>query len=460
MTVDALYEALNQGETTALKLVQDALKTMDALDGRLNAVAEITGDAILTAKALDEERTSSGPRSKLHGIPILLKDNINTTDGLLTTAGSLSLTDNHAPYEAPLVKKLRAAGAIILGKTNLSEFAYFMHQKDMPSGYSSRSGQVVNPYGEALDPLGSSTGSAVAVAAGYVPLAVGTETSGSLMAPAYHTSTVAMKPTVGLVSRTGIIPISHVQDTAGPMGRSVADCAIMLEAMKGLDLEDAYTMPVPSWSINYASAIHRPLNGLKVGLLIDHAFNEEEAALTEELTALLSAQGVGVRSIEFSPHAHDVYPALAHEFKIGINAYLKSIQPVQMKTLSDIIAYNNAHADICLKYGQSILEAADQLSGELSDPDYIKARKKANDQAEIFASLYQAHGLDAIISLSWNSYGPALGHPSIVVPAKDLNQDLTPQSFVFMGPKWSEATLIALAHHYEISTQHAKPPTL
>ncbi len=458
MAVQALYEQMNQGKITSVSLVQEALLAIETHDVKYNAIAEINGDALKEAKALDAERAHSGPRSKLHGIPVLLKDNINTTDGMATTAGSLALLDNHATYEATLVKKLRKAGAIILGKANLSEFAYFMHQKDMPSGYSSRAGQVVNPYGKALDPLGSSTGSAVSVAAGYVPLSVGTETSGSLMAPAYHTSIVSIKPTVGLISRYGIIPISHVQDTAGPMGLSVEDCAIMLEVMKGLDVDDSATLPVPTWSTDYGTAIHGPLKGLTVGVLIDHDFSDEEETLVQELTHVMETQGVTLKTIPFKPFKHDVYPAMLHEFKVGMNAYLKSVQPIQMKTLSDIIAYNQKHADVCLKYGQSILEAADALPGNLKDPGYLTARKKATEEAESFASLYDTHGLDAIISLSWNSYGPALGHPSIVVPAKDLNQDLKPKSFVFMGPKWSEATLIALAHHYEVSTQHRKPP--
>lgn len=458
MAVLALYDQLNQGTLTSVDLVQAALNAIETYDVTYNAIAEINGDAMKEAKALDAERARSGPRSKLHGIPVLLKDNINTTDGMATTAGSLALLDNHATYEATLVKKLRKAGAIILGKANLSEFAYFMHQKDMPSGYSSRAGQVVNPYGEALDPLGSSTGSAVAVAAGYVPLTVGTETSGSLMAPAYHTSIVSIKPTVGLISRHGIIPVSHVQDTAGPMGQTVEDCAIMLEVMKGLDVDDAATLPVPTWSVDYGAAVHGNVKGLTVGILMDHDLTEEEEALVHELTHIMETQGVSVKSVPFTPFQHDVYPAMLHEFKVGINAYLKSVQPIQMQSLTDIIAYNQKHADVCLKYGQSVLEAADQLPGDLNDPDYLKARQHANEQAETFAALYDSHGLDAMISLSWNSYGPALGHPSIVVPAKDLNRDLNPKSFVFMGPAWCEETLIALAHLYETSTHHRKPP--
>lgn len=460
MSIEQLYNALNEGMKTSVDLVKESLETIDTHDPHLNAVAEINGDAVQIAHSLDDERAHSGPRSKLHGIPVLLKDNINTTDGMLTTAGSLALIDNHAPYEATLVKKLRKAGAIILGKTNLSEFAYFMHQKDMPSGYSSRAGQVVNPYGKDLDPLGSSTGSAVAVAAGYVPLTVGTETSGSLMAPAYHTSTVSIKPTVGLISRYGILPISHVQDTAGPMGLSVADCAIMLETMKGLDVDDEATMRVPGWSNNLADAIHQTIHGLKVGMLIDRELSDEDQMLINELTSHLNHEGVTVKEIAFEPFEHTVYPALLHEFKAGINAYLKSVQPISMTTLSDIIKFNKEHAATCLKYGQSILEAADALSGDLRSQDYLDQRALANQEAETFATLYGTHEVDAIIALSWNSYGPALGHPSIVVPAKDLTRDLNPKSFVFMGQKWSEATLIALAHFYEMKTQKRVAPTL
>lgn len=457
MSVKSLQDAMQNGTLSSVQLVQRSLHQIDRFDGTLNAVAELNKDALKLAQASDEKRTLQGASSSLHGIPVLLKDNINTTDGLLTTAGSLALMDNHAPYEATLVTHLKAAGAIILGKTNLSEFAYFMHQKDMPSGYSSRSGQVVNPFGASLDPLGSSTGSAVAVAAGYTPLAVGTETSGSLMAPSYHTSTVSIKPTVGVISRTGIIPISPVQDTAGPMGLSVEDCAMMLEALKGYDPADDAS--VKTDQVNYEAALNRSLDGLTLGLLIDHVLSPLENQCVEALKKTYANTGVTIKEIPFTPHELPVYDALKIEFKEALNAYLKSVQPIQMTTLKDIIAFNRAHEATCLKYGQSILEAAEAIPYGCEDPAYQTIRHTVTQAANVFAKLYQTHHLDAMVSLNWNAYGPALGHPSIVVPAKDLG-DLTPKSFVFMGPSFSDETLIALAHHYDRLTHAFKPPRL
>ncbi len=459
MTIRELQDQCLKKTTSSVQLVEEALAKIDRLDPLYNAVAETTGDAIKMAQALDVERAHSGPRSLLHGIPILLKDNINTTDGLFTTAGSLALSDLNAPYEASLVKRLRKAGAIILGKTNLSEFAYFMHRPGMPSGYSSRKGQVLNPYGD-LDPLGSSTGSAVAVALGYTPLAVGTETSGSLMAPAYHTSTVAIKPTVGLVSRYGVIPVSPVQDTPGPMARNVADAAILLEMMKGLDVDDEATMAVPSWSINYADAIHAPIKYKTVGFIEfeNSPLSDDDARLKDELIALFEKEGVTVKSLVVPRTPLDVVDSMIIEFKNGIESYLQSVQGfTAMTSLKDIVNFNLKNKDTCLKYGQSLLEEANRIKTRLSDPEYLKIRQKVDAQAEAFTSLYEKEGCDALISFEWNAYGPALGHPSVVVAAKPLT-DLNPRSMVFMGPKWSEALLIALAHHYEINTKRFVPP--
>ena len=459
MSIKEIHDQFKKKTLSAVALVEQSLALIDQHDSTYNAVAEIQGEALKEARRLDQEWAYSGPRSLIHGIPILIKDNINTTDGLKTTAGSLALCDLQAPYESSLVKNLRKAGAIILGKTNLSEFAYFMHRPNMPSGYSSRSGQVKNPYGN-LDPLGSSTGSAVAVACGYTPLAVGTETSGSLMAPAYHTSTVAIKPTVGLISRYGIIPVSPVQDTPGPMARTVEDAAILLEAMKGLDVDDEATMHVPSWSINYANAIHAPIKYKTLGFIEyeDTPLKEDEIKLKNELFALFEKEGLTVKTVSVKRTPLDVVDSMTIEFKNGINQYLKSVEGfTAMKSLKDIIAYNKKHSETCLKYGQSLLEEANAIKSTLTSPSYLKIRENVDAQARVFTDLYEKESCDALVSFEWTAYGPALGHPSVVVPAKALT-DLSPKSMVFMGPKWSEETLIALSYHYEQKTQRFIAP--
>lgn len=459
MSIKKYHQQLKNKSLTSVALVEAALAAIDAHDGTVNAIAEISGDALKKAKELDVELKASGPRSMLHGIPILLKDNINTTDGLKTTAGSLALADLDAPYESSMVKNLRKAGAIILGKTNLSEFAYFMHRPDMPSGYSSRRGQVKNPYGD-LDPLGSSTGSAVAVAAGYTPVTVGTETSGSLMAPAYQTSTVAIKPTVGLVSRYGIIPVSLVQDTAGPMARTVEDAAILLEYMKGLDVDDEATFKVPSWSINYANAIHAPIKYKTVGFLEydDRPLSVEDQKLKDEFFDIFQKEGLTLKTIKVSRSPLDVIDSMTIEFKNGINDYLKSVKGfTKMQSLKDIIAFNLKHPDTCLKYGQSLLEEAEATKLTLKSPKYLEIREKVDQQARDFTRFYDRHGLDAVVSLEWNAYGPALGHPSVAVPAKSLT-DLHPKSMIFMGPSWTEETLIALSYLYEQKTKRFVAP--
>lgn len=459
MLIKKYHQQLKNKSLTSVALVEAALAAIDAHDGTVNAIAEISGDALKKAKELDVELKASGPRSMLHGIPILLKDNINTTDGLKTTAGSLALADLDAPYESSMVKNLRKAGAIILGKTNLSEFAYFMHRPDMPSGYSSRRGQVKNPYGD-LDPLGSSTGSAVAVASGYTPVTVGTETSGSLMAPAYQTSTVAIKPTVGLVSRYGIIPVSLVQDTAGPMARTVEDAAILLEYMKGLDVDDEATFKVPSWSINYANAIHAPIKYKTVGFLEydDRPLSVEDQKLKDEFFDIFQKEGLTLKTIKVSRSPLDVIDSMTIEFKNGINDYLKSVKGfTKMQSLKDIIAFNLKHPDTCLKYGQSLLEEAEATKLTLKSPKYLEIREKVDQQARDFTRFYDRHGLDAVVSLEWNAYGPALGHPSVAVPAKSLT-DLHPKSMIFMGPSWTEETLIALSYLYEQKTKRFVAP--
>jgi len=458
MNLKAIDRAFKNDNLKSEDLVIESLKKIKQLDPLYKAVIDLNEDAITDARARDNERANSGRRSLLDGVPVLVKDNIDVAH-MPNTAGSLALLENIPNTDATLIKNLKKAGAIILGKTNLSEFAYFMHQKGMPSGYSSRGGQVVNPFGKTLDPLGSSTGSAVAALLTYTPLTIGTETSGSLMAPVAHTSTVAIKPTVGLISRQGIIPISHVQDTAGPMGLSVLDCAIGLEAMKGLDALDEATLNVPSWSINYENAVHGNIKGLKVGFLMKKPLEEPFNKIKERFFHLFHEAGVNIKDVPFKDFPlPELETCLKYEFNVGINEYLKaskSNNPVN--SLEKIIAFNLENKKTCLKYGQSLLIESSKLNPDLKDPVYVNARKKTLEALHDYQELYQTY--DVLLSFDWNAYGPALGHPSIAVPAKSL-RDLTVGSLIFMGPSYSEERLIALAHYFEINTMAFEPPIL
>lgn len=458
MTLKEIDKAMKFEGLTSEALVKASLEKIKAFDDRFHAVIELNKDAFKDARVRDLERKNSGRRSLLDGVPILVKDNIDVI-GMRNTAGSLALLDNIPLEDASLIKQLKKAGAIILGKTNLSEFAYFMHQKGMPSGYSSRGGQVVNPFGKDLDPLGSSTGSAVAAALSYTPLTIGTETSGSLMAPSAHTSTVSIKPTVGLVSRTGIIPISPVQDTAGPMGLSVEDCAMGLEYMKGLDVSDEATLNVPSWSVNYENAIHAPIKDLNVGFLMTQDLNEMQREIKQSLVHLMRDAGITITDIPFEPiELKDLEICLKYEFKSSLNAYLnQSVLDNNHRNLKSIIAFNKANKDVCLKYGQDLLIASDALPDDLKNQAYLEARKNTENALKDYEELYQTY--DVILTFDWNAYGPALGHPSVIVPAKDL-LDQIPISIVFMGPSFSEPSLIGLAHYYEKNTMAFKPPKL
>ncbi len=455
-----LIHMLHNGETTSLELVHYYLERIRRFNKKFNAVAETNPDALAIAEALDIERLAHGPRSLLHGIPILLKDNINTNDAMKTTAGSLALDDLYAPYEATVITKLRAAGMVILGKANLSEFAYFMSDDGMPSGYSSRKGQVINPYGETIDPLGSSTGSAVAVAANMVPVALGTETNGSLMAPAYMTSTVAIKPTFGLVSRYGIIPISEFQDTAGPMAKTVADCAYLLSHMIGYDENDPHTRAADLFDGDLTAALDEDITGLRIGRLRLGGIkaSSEDDRVTDEAVAVLRQSGATVVDVAFTHIPTDNTNTLLYEFKNSLNAYLKTVSgSTAIESLKDIIDFNRRHPKTCLKHGQTLLEKAEETSGDLKDSVYLRLRAEILEKSKTFDQLFSDHHLDAIISTVWLSYAPIHGNPSIVVPAKPLLDD-HPKSIVFVGPKFKDHTLVSIAHAYETKTKHRIPP--
>lgn len=458
-SIQELRQGLDEGQFTSVELCERYLKRIAKHNPFLSAVAEINPGWRAEASQLDLELKLSGPRSVLHGIPVALKDNIDTAGGMLTTAGSLALCDLYAQKDAFLVRKLKQAGAIVLAKANLSEFAYFMSMDNMPSGYSSRGGQVKNPYGE-LDPLGSSTGSAVMVAADLIPVAVGSETNGSLIAPATNNSLVSIKPTLGMVSRSGMIPITPTQDTAGPLARTVKDAAALLDALWGRDETDAQTLSNPYLDYRFLDACDRDVSGLKIGVAtIEGApFETHEQAILDDARTVFASLACECVPVALSGEPIHNYLTLLYEFKGAINHYLSTKRGLTaVRSLADIIAYNEAHAERCLRYGQSILTKAESLSGTLTEKEYLDARAKIDRQADQINRLMEEADLDAILLPHRTSHAPVSGNPCITVPAKSL-VDLVPGNIVLIGRKWDDETLFALANAYEQATKRRVPP--
>jgi amidase len=436
-----------------------------------------------SAAQLDAEYKSKGPRSPLHGVPVLIKDNVETSDPIATTAGSLALQAWFAPKDAPLVERLRAAGAVILGKTNLSEWANFRSTHSV-SGWSGRGGQARNPYSLDRTPSGSSSGSAVAVSANLCAIAVGTETDGSIVSPASINGIVGIKPTVGLVSRRGIAPISHSQDTAGPLARSVRDAALMLTALSGLDNEDpASAAAAKHFGKDYASYLD--VNGLRGARLgVARKFFADSAPLNAYLDhcveTLKSAGAVIVDPADLPMHGAWSAPALEvllYEFKADLNAYLSRLPPAApVRSLSALIRYNEANKDREMPiFDQELLHQA-EAKGPLTEKAYIEARAaclKATRGDGIDAVLAK-HKLDAMVTLTsgpaWlidpingdsdsggcSSPAAIAGYPHITVPA-GLHRGL-PLGLSFFAGAFSEPTLIKLASGFESVARGRTPP--
>ncbi len=505
------------GELTAHSLAELYLSRIAELDQdgpMLNAVIEVNPDALAIADALDAERRARGPRGPLHGIPVLIKDNIDTADRMMTTAGSLALAGNYAAQDSTVARKLREAGAVILGKTNLSEWANFRSTHSV-SGWSSRGGQTRNPYALDRNPCGSSSGSGAAVAANLCAAAVGTETDGSIICPSQTCGIVGIKPTLGLVSRAGIIPIAHSQDTAGPMARTVADAAILLAALAGPDPRDTATLDngtqmnadsaetrdssassalvrvrLPSASQNpsqspfdYAGSLDRDgLRCARIGVARSFCgFNPRVDAVFETSLAALRDAGailVDPAAIETAKQIDEPeFEVLLYEFRADLDAYLAGLGPnVAVHSLADVVAFNEANRDAVMPhFGQEIMLLARER-GPLTDEKYLRAlaecRRLARDEG-IDATLAK-HGLDAIVAPSggpaWltdpvngDHYGggsstPAAvaGYPSITVPMGYVWG--LPVGISFVGPAWSEPALIKYAYAFEQATQVRRPP--
>jgi amidase len=489
MGVAELQAAMTAGHLDAESLVQKYLARIQAIDRTgptLRSVQEINPDAIPIARALDEERKAGRVRGPLHGIPILLKDNIATADKMETTAGALALVGARPREDSTIVQRLRQAGAVILGKASMSEWAYF---KSTPgsSGWSARSGQARNPYVLNRTPCGSSSGSAIAVAASLVTVSIGTETDGSIICPAGVNGVVGIKPTVGLTSRAGVIPISATQDTIGPFGRTVADAAAVLGVLAGVDARDPATQAsAGKWQSDYVKYLDlNGLRGARIGVPRDGYFGyspKADAVVNQALEALRGGGAVIVDSVKIPNFDRAALTAaelivLLYEFKAGVNAYLASVAPgAQVRTLDDVIQFNKRNPRENLPFfGQELLERA-QAKGDLTEAEYLEALEKCRRLAgkEGFDAVMDEQQLDAMIAPTTTPAWPVdlvngdqfrgssaksaalVGYPLVSVPAGAAMG--LPVGLTFMGRAWSEPTLIKLAHAFEQATKARRPP--
>lgn len=483
-SVTELQADMAAGRVTSEALVRAYLARIEAIDRSgptLRSVIALNPHALDDARRMDAERKAGHLRGAMHGVPVLVKDNIETNDGTATTAGSLALKDNVTGRDAPVVARLKAAGAVILGKTNLSEWANIRSDHSI-SGWSAVGGLVRNPYVLDRSACGSSSGSGAAIAASLAAVGVGTETDGSVTCPAAFAGLVGLKPTVGLVSRTHVVPISHSQDTPGPMGRSVEDVAILLTAMAGSDPADAATAQADIHKRDYTAGLSGgSLTGKRLGVLsfaadISPAVDVEFA----QAVALLKAKGAAVVVLDYKPPAtlgDDENTVLMTEFKADLNAYLATAAPaVKTRTLADVIAFNRATPRETVLFGQELFEHAEATKG-LDDPAYVAARANSQRAAgpDGIDKLLADNHLDALIA---PSYGPAYridvvggdhdqgassslpaiaGYPHLTVPMGQVRG--LPVGISFIGPAWSEQALLQLGWAFEQAAGARTAPT-
>jgi amidase len=469
------------GQTSAEAETAAAIGRIEKLNPQLNAVIAVDPDVLAQARALDRMRMARGP---LFGLPVLLKDNIEARGALPTTAGSLALRDNVTGRDAPLVERLRAAGAVILGKTNLSEWANIRSTASI-SGWSAIGGQTRNPHALDRNTCGSSSGSGAAVAAGMVTAAIGTETDGSITCPAAINGIVGLKPTVGLVSRTRIVPISHSQDTAGPMAKDVRTAARVLAVIAGSDAADTATKEADAHVVDYAAALDAgALKGTRIGVLrFASGWSGQVDAVFEQALDVLKAQGATLVDIkEFEDRSRigrEEMKVLLTELKVDLNAYLATTPPaVKTRTLADLIAFNKANADAEMAlFGQETFEKADATKG-LNDPDYKAARALSyqlagpggidrmlavNDVAAlVFPTMPPAWKIDAangdqITGGGAGDLAAVAGYPHLTVPMGSVKR--LPVGLSFVGPAWSEARLLALGYAYEQAAKVTLTPS-
>ena len=485
LAISDLQDGMKSGKFTSRSLVDTYLARIASIDGQgpsLNAVIELNPEAGSIADRLDAERESKGPRGPLHGIPVLIKDNIGTADLMMTTAGSLALLEFAPAKDSGVARRLRAAGAVILGKTNLSEWANF-RSSHSSSGWSGRGGQTRNPYALDRNPCGSSSGSGVAVSANLCAVAIGSETDGSIVCPSSANGIVGIKPTVGLVSRAGIIPISHSQDTAGPMCRTIADAAILLGALSTADAADAATKFRPAdLPADYTKFLDRAgLRSARIGV-VRKAFDAPEnviAVFNSALDAMKHERAILIDPVEIASLGkfdQSELEVLLYEFKADLNAYLAAEPHAPVHSLKEIIAFNESSKERELLYfGQDLFEKA-QKKGPLTDQAYLNALAKNHrlTRAEGIDAVMDKYRLDALVAMTagpcWltdlvdgdhdtggSSSLPAVaGYPNINVPVGFIFG--MPVGISFFGRAWSEPKLIKIAYAFEQATKHRKPP--
>jgi amidase len=484
-TIPDLQRAMDRHKLTSVQLTQFYLRRIAALNPKLHAVIQTNPDALRIARASDKQRRHSGARSPLEGIPILLKDNVDTRDREHTTAGSFALINSTPARDAFLVQRLRAAGAVVLGKANLSEWANF-RSTSSSSGWSAVGGQTNNPYVLDRNPCGSSSGSAASVSADLATVAIGTETDGSIVCPSGQNGVVGIKPTLGLVSRSGVVPISAEQDTAGPMGKHVVDAALTLSVLRGVDPSDPATAAsAPFLHVDLTRFSPNALRGKRLGLWLAGTGAENVPAVAQIMTdtvAALTRLGATVVPADL-PFLDQIgepeFNALLVEFKHDINAYLAARPGQDPDTLAGLIAFNNRLADVELKFfGQEIFEAAEATSGDLTDPAYLQQRRTATSLAQrsIDETIARLH-LDAIVAPTngpaWvtrlpggdtfdqfvgSSTPPAVsGYPAVTVPAGFDGP--FPIGVSFLGGRFQEAALLPLADAFEHGTRERRVPT-
>lgn len=486
MGVADLQTAMTSGRFTAHALTEKYLARIDAVDKHgpaVNSVIEVNPDALAIAKELDKERKQKHLRGPLHGIPVLIKDNIDTADRMMTTAGSLALVGSRPPKDSMVAQKLREAGAVILGKTNLSEWAN-IRSNQSTSGWSGRGGLTKNPYVLDRNPCGSSSGSGAGVSANLCTVAIGTETDGSIVCPASSNGVVGLKPTVGLVSRSGIIPISHSQDTAGPLCRTVRDAAILLGALTGVDAEDKATSESRGKSYaDYTQFLHADgLRGARIGVVrATFGFNAAVDQLMGTALDVLKAQGavlVDPADIESRGKFDDSESTVfMYELKADLNAYLAKLGPrAPVHTLQEVIEFNEKHREQEMPYFGQELFLKSQLKGSLTSQEYLDALNKNHQLArtEGIDAVMDKNKLDALVAPTggpaWltdlvagdhfgggsSSAAAVAGYPNINVPAGDVFG--LPVGISFFGRAWSEPVLIRLAYAYEQASKLRKAP--
>ena len=485
VTIAGLQEGMKSGKYSARSLTEKYLERIEDIDKKgpaINSVIEINPDALSIAQTLDRERKEKGPRGPLHGIPVLIKDNIDTADRMMTTAGSLALLNSIPSQDSFVAKRLREAGAVILGKTNLSEWANF-RSSHSSSGWSARGGQTRNPYVLDRNPCGSSSGSGAAAAANLCAATIGTETDGSVVCPSSANSLVGIKPTLGLISRAGIIPIAHSQDTAGPMTRTVADAAVLLGALSGIDPRDAATRSSQGKShADYTQFLNKDgLRGARLGIARNYfGFNDQVDKQMDKLIAEMKKLGAVVIDPADIPTKgkfdESEFEVLLYEFKADLNAYLESLPKAPVRSLKQIIEFNEKNRDKEMPYFGQDLFIKSQAKGPLTDRKYLQALRRNHllSRSQGIDFVLRKHRLDALIAPTggpawptdwingdhftggYSSASAVAGYPHITVPAGYVFN--LPFGISFIGTAWSEPKLIKLAYAFEQATKLRQAP--